>query len=63
MADTRMLRDPEPLLQHIASNNGPSIYVLCDFHPYLENEPTVIRYLKDIALDHESLAAKAVAGY
>lgn len=55
VADSSSLREPEPLLKHIASNSGPSLYVLCDFHPYLENEPTTVRYLKDIALDHETL--------
>jgi SpoVK/Ycf46/Vps4 family AAA+-type ATPase len=49
------LKDPETLLSHIASTPGPSLYVLCDFHPYLANEPTIIRHLKDIALDHEQL--------
>jgi len=49
----RELTDPEALLAHIAGTPGPSLYVLCDFHPYLKDEPTNIRYLKDIALDHE----------
>jgi SpoVK/Ycf46/Vps4 family AAA+-type ATPase len=53
--DNDALSEPEALLEHIAQNQGPSLYVLCDFHPYLENEPTNIRYLKDIALDHETL--------
>lgn len=46
------LQDPEELLQHIARTTGPSIYALCDFHPYLKGEPTVVRHLKDIALDY-----------
>jgi SpoVK/Ycf46/Vps4 family AAA+-type ATPase len=53
IADTDTLKDPEALLAHIAAQQGPSLYVLCDFHPYLTGEPKVIRYLKDIALDHE----------
>ncbi|MFT7654799.1 MAG: SpoVK/Ycf46/Vps4 family AAA+-type ATPase, partial [Candidatus Azotimanducaceae bacterium] len=32
---------------------GPGLYVLCDFHPYLINEPKNIRFLKDIALGFE----------
>ena len=43
--------DPEALLAHIARTPGPSIYVLCDFHPYLDNEPINTRWLKDIALE------------
>lgn len=49
------LKEPEALLEHIAGNEGPALYVLCDFHPYLANEPTIIRYLKDIALEHDRL--------
>jgi len=53
--DNDALKDPEALLAHIATQQGPSLYVLCDFHPYLANEPRVIRYLKDIALEHDRL--------
>jgi SpoVK/Ycf46/Vps4 family AAA+-type ATPase len=49
------LADPELLLAHIASTPGPGLYVLCDFHPYLKDDPKIIRYLKDIALDSEQL--------
>jgi hypothetical protein len=49
------LDDPQALLAHIAGKPGPAIYVLCDFHPYLHDEPTNIRFLKDIALDHDTL--------
>ncbi len=45
--------DPEEVLQHIAQTPGPGLYVLCDFHPYLKNEPKNIRFLKDIALNYE----------
>ncbi len=55
LADNEALKDPQALLAHIAGQPGPGLYVLCDFHPYLKNEPTIIRYLKDIALDHERL--------
>ena len=46
------LSDPEELLQHISKQQGPALYVLCDFHPYLDGEPKIVRYLKDIALNH-----------
>lgn len=49
------LTDPEELLAHIAANPGPAIYALCDFHPYLRDEPKNVRYLKDIALDYDNL--------
>lgn len=49
------LTEPEALLAHIAESPGPGLYALCDFHPYLQDDPKVIRYLKDIALDHDRL--------
>ncbi len=49
------LTDPEAVLQHIAGQKGPSLYVLCDFHPYLDGEPKNVRFLKDIALAHDNL--------
>lgn len=53
--DETELNEPEELLKHIARQPGPSLYVLCDFHPYLKNEPKNIRYLKDIAMSFEKL--------
>jgi SpoVK/Ycf46/Vps4 family AAA+-type ATPase len=49
------LTDPLELLQHIATQPGPALYALCDFHPWLTGEPKVVRYLKDVALDAELL--------
>ena len=49
------LTDPEEVLKHIAQQPGPSLYVLCDFHPYLRNEPKNIRYLKDIGMAADKL--------
>jgi len=40
---------PEDVLKHIRAVTNPGIYVLLDFHPYL-NEPVNIRLLKDIAI-------------
>ena len=54
-ADETDLTDPEEVLRHIAHTPGPGLYVLCDFHPYLDKEPKNIRFLKDIALEHETL--------
>ena len=51
--DEADLREPEDLLKHISEQTGPALYALCDFHPYLKDEPTNIRYLKDIALNFD----------
>lgn len=45
--------EPEAMLAHISSQTGAGIYALCDLHPWF-NEPKVVRYLKDIALEHET---------
>ena len=49
------LDEPEALLAHIAETPGPAVYALCDFHPYLADDPKVIRHMKDIALANEEL--------
>ena len=49
------LTEPLELLQHIANRKGPALYALCDFHPYIVDEPKNVRYLKDIALEFENL--------
>jgi len=45
--------DPEQGLRHIRSVDLPGIYVLLDFHPYLQN-PLHVRLLKDIAVQAEA---------
>lgn len=42
--------EPRKVLEHIRRNREPTIYVLLDFHPYLEN-PLHVRLLKDIAIN------------
>ena len=44
--------EPRRLLEHIRSSRHPGLYVLFDFHPYLE-DPALIRLIKEIALAHE----------
>jgi len=44
----KTLSQPEQLLRHIKATSMAGIYVLLDFHPYLEN-PLFVRALKDIA--------------
>ena len=47
--------EPAELLRHIRDMRTPAIFVLCDFHPYLENAPQLVRALKEIALGYEHL--------
>ena len=41
--------DPSGVLQHIRAVRKPGIYVLLDFHPYLE-DPVNVRLLKNICI-------------
>ena len=45
--------DPESLLRHIKTRAQPGIYVLCDFHPWLADQPRIVRLVKDIALRND----------
>lgn len=44
--------EAEEALKHIRSQTQPGIYALCDIHPFLAEQPQVVRLLKDIALNH-----------
>ncbi|MGE0383917.1 MAG: AAA family ATPase [Gammaproteobacteria bacterium] len=44
--------DPGVALSEIRKSGQPAIWVLVDFHPYLD-EPRHVRHLKDIAIDRE----------
>lgn len=46
---------PEALLKAIKQHKLPSIFVLCDFHPYLTGNPELVRHIKDIALSYDEL--------
>ena len=48
------LDQPEEVLGQIKKATRPGVYVLVDFHPFL-NDPVNVRLLKDIALQHETL--------
>ena len=41
--------EPDEVLRHIRAVTKPGIYVLLDFHPYLE-DPINVRLLKDICI-------------
>lgn len=45
---------PEAVLEHIRKSDQPGIFALCDFHPFLEDNPRVVRLIKDIGQNHES---------
>ncbi len=55
----RTLAQPEQLLRHIKSTPMPGIYVLLDFHPYLES-PLFVRTMKDIAQEYPKCARTLV---
>ena len=55
----RTLAQPEQLLKHIKATTMAGIYVLLDFHPYLEN-PLFVRALKDIAQEYDRCARTLV---
>ncbi len=43
--------DPTDFLRHVRDDGKPGIYLLADFHPYLEH-PMVVRLIKEIAQSH-----------
>ncbi len=52
--------DSDEILNHIKRSSTPGIYVLCDFHPWLDDSPLRVRLLKDIALNHRQTAHTVV---
>jgi ATPase family associated with various cellular activities (AAA) len=58
-AAQRTLAQPEQLLKHIKATTMAGIYVLLDFHPYLDN-PMFVRTIKDIAQDYKKCARTLV---
>jgi hypothetical protein len=55
----RTLADPAQLIRHLKATTMPGIYVLLDFHPYLEN-PLFVRTLKDVAQSYHQCARTVV---
>jgi hypothetical protein len=56
----RDLAEPEAMLRHIlAVRNLPGIFLLLDFHPYLD-DPLHVRLLREIALAHGELGHTVV---
>ena len=42
--------DPEAALKLVKADVQPTLYVMCDLHQFLENEPKRVRLLKEIAM-------------
>ncbi|MXR70575.1 AAA family ATPase [Shewanella sp. JBTF-M18] len=55
MGTQKFNTDPAEILGQIKSTSQQGIYVLCDFHPFVENAPKNVRLLKEIALEYEAL--------
>ena len=53
------LKEPTKLLQHIISAQFEGVYVLLDFHPYLE-DPVNVRLLKELAIGLDNSSSKLV---
>ncbi len=53
------LAKPEAILRYIKKQQTAGAFVLCDFHPYLD-EPVIVRLLKDIALNRLAAPHKVV---
>lgn len=51
--------DPPEVLRHIRAVSKPGIYVLLDFHPYLQ-EPVNVRLLKDICIRFDQVSRQIV---
>jgi SpoVK/Ycf46/Vps4 family AAA+-type ATPase len=39
--------DPFKLLAHLQASEAPGVYLLADFHPYLEQDPQLVRLLRE----------------
>jgi len=52
LAEIEDSKEPLAALKHIKSVQRPGIFILCDFHPYFENEPKIVRLVKEIAIEH-----------
>jgi len=51
--------EPTDVLRHIRAVSKPGIYVLLDFHPFLE-DPMHVRLIKDICINYRNVARQLV---
>ncbi len=49
-ADAEPTHEPEAALKLIKADPQPNLYVLCDLHPFLDDNPKLVRLLKEIAM-------------
>jgi SpoVK/Ycf46/Vps4 family AAA+-type ATPase len=42
--------EPEAALKLIKADQTPNLYVLCDLHPFLDDNPKLVRLLKEVAM-------------
>ena len=47
--------EPFAALSQIRGSTVPAIYVMCDLHPFLRDEPKNVRLIKEIALNHDQV--------
>jgi hypothetical protein len=54
-----MNSEPTDVLKHIRAVSNPGIYVLLDFHPFL-NDPVHVRLIKDICINYRKIQRQLV---
>ena len=59
LAPQLMNSEPLDVLKHIRAVSKPGIYVLLDFHPYLD-DPVHVRLIKDICIHYREVARQLV---
>ena len=59
LAPQRLNAPPTDVLRHIKSVTQPGLYILTDFHPYID-DPVHVRLLKDVAIAYEELGHTVV---
>lgn len=47
-------REPEEALQLIKADPQPNLYVMCDLHPFVADNPRLVRLLKEIAMSESA---------
>ena len=47
-------QDPSEVLREIKESSESNLYVLCDFHPYMD-DPKIVRMIKDVALSYSDV--------
>ncbi|OEC33418.1 AAA+-type ATPase, SpoVK/Ycf46/Vps4 family [Pseudomonas cuatrocienegasensis] len=58
--DAPASQDPEVALRLIKADPQPTLYVACDLHPFLDDNPRLVRLLKDIAMRQSAQAPTLV---